>query len=290
MNPELPIKVAKGVLSNSDATTRSKLLDKISSAISILYEPIRIRRLANAEVDAELIHTGGPLGLSLQETQYLKQLIYREEMRSKNFSNIIEKALPLISDNADPSNIDDDWLNSFFDKASRVSSDEMQTIWANILAGETNRNNSFSRQTLIIVDQLSKDNASAFTALGSYTFMYDGSEILFLYNIPDDNEILNYESLIQLESLGLIRYSNLGDAAVDTTNPHVKAKYFNKNFSFDLTNKKKKDGQYQINCGYIHFTKPGTELISICGAELKESVFKDNIAKWENMGIAISVE
>ena len=288
MPSKLPVKLASKLLPTSEETKR-KFLDKIASAVSIIYEPTRITRKAKAEVDAELIHQGRPLGLSIKDTQYLNQLIYREKSRSKNFSKIIEKALPLISNDADPSGIEDDWLNLFFDKASRIKDEDMQLLWAHILAGETNSPSSFSRQTLYIVDQINKSSARAFSELASYKFTFDEDLVVFLYNFPknDDGNVhsLNHDSLIQLESLGLLIINN-NHNTLSTDNSIIDCQYFNHKAKLELQ-RINSNNHYITEPGRVALTLSGKELIRICQADEQESVWEDTVSSWRKQGIKI---
>ena len=63
-----------------------------------------------------------------------EQILYQTNMEA-----IIEKASSHISNDASPENMGNDWLLNFFDKCRTVSEDEMQELWARVLAGEAER-------------------------------------------------------------------------------------------------------------------------------------------------------
>ena len=61
-----------------------------------------------------------------------------------NQSKIVIKSGKYLTTDARPENLDDDWLSDFMDKAGKISSEEMQEIWAKILAQEVNHPSSIS--------------------------------------------------------------------------------------------------------------------------------------------------
>lgn len=64
--------------------------------------------------------------------------------------------------------MDDDWIVNFFDKCRLVRDEQMQSLWARILAGEANKPGTFSRRTVNFVASMDKIDASAFTHLCSF--------------------------------------------------------------------------------------------------------------------------
>ena len=59
-----------------------------------------------------------------------------------------------------------------------VSDDDMQQIWAGILAGEANNSGSFSRRTVNLVADLDKRNAQLFRNLCGFAWMIGFTEVL----------------------------------------------------------------------------------------------------------------
>jgi hypothetical protein len=69
----------------------------------------------------------------------------------------------------EPAQINEDWLNSFEREASGKSTEEVQHVFAKILAGEIRRPSSFSIRTVRLLGQLDTNAAKAFTRLCSLT-------------------------------------------------------------------------------------------------------------------------
>ena len=94
--------------------------------------------------------------------------------------------------------IDEDWMNIFVRFSEDASSDYLQGIWGRILAGEIRRPRAFSSRTLRFIHELDKNTASlcellAKNVVGNLAFIEDSS-----------NSVMNYQSQVELETLGLI--------------------------------------------------------------------------------------
>ena len=97
--------------------------------------------------------------------------------------------------------VDDDWLFRWRDAASVVSSEELQTLWGQVLAGEIKSPGSFSLRTLEFLKNLSHEEALQITKMSS--FVIDG--VIFRGN----KELLDFEGitfsfLLNLQNLGVI--------------------------------------------------------------------------------------
>ena len=95
----------------------------------------RIRAISEAETEIEVA------GLRHRAAE---RFIYEEMKMQSNMEDITQKAIPRLTDNAEPEKIEDDWITNFYDKNRIVSDDQMQDLWAKILAGEANNPGSFS--------------------------------------------------------------------------------------------------------------------------------------------------
>ena len=104
------------------------LINKISDATGVLFEPTRIRRKAKAEADAKITIAKADAivrnielknNLKLQEIskRALQRVVREEVIKQKNIENIILKAIPYITSLAKSEDIDNDWLLKFFDKS-----------------------------------------------------------------------------------------------------------------------------------------------------------------------------
>ena len=150
----------KGSLVNIDFGSLSEpatvLIEKISDAVGGIAKPGQITRVAKAEADAEVIKARARIEISEMEERALQRMVREEGQRQENMESITAKAIPHLKDDAKPDEIEKDWITNFFDKCRLISDQEMQTLWANILAGQANAPGSFSKRTIEIVAALDK--------------------------------------------------------------------------------------------------------------------------------------
>ena len=71
------------------------------------------------------------------------------------------------ANNDDEQTINDDWLNTFEEEARQISTEEMQTLFGRILAGEIRNPGSYSRRTVKILGELDQNTAALFKKLCS---------------------------------------------------------------------------------------------------------------------------
>ena len=154
----------------------TRLIEKVSSALGGVFEPWQIKRVAKAEAEASLIKVESEIEITDLHRRAMHRFVEEEANRQENMEEITEKSIPHLDEQSDPSNMEDDWVTNFFDKSRIVSDDEMQTIWANVLAGEANTPGSFSRRTVNLLADLDKRDAELFQtlcrfgwAVGSFT-------------------------------------------------------------------------------------------------------------------------
>lgn len=81
----------------------------------------------------------------------------------KNMEDITAKAAPHLNDNANPDNMDDDWIANLFDKCRIVSDEEMQSLWARVLSTEANTPGTLSKMTVNRLSDFDKSDANLFT-------------------------------------------------------------------------------------------------------------------------------
>ena len=100
-------------------------------------------------------------------------LIYHSRKLVKEYANlstIYEQAKKQIDIDENQTDIDDDWLHFFFDKAEKVSNESMQFLWSKLLAGEFNKPGSVSRKLLHIISIMDIHSARSFQTFSLYVF------------------------------------------------------------------------------------------------------------------------
>jgi hypothetical protein len=97
--------------------------------------------------------------------------------------------------------IDDDWLFAWREYAGKISSEDLQRLWGNALAGEVKSPGSYSIRTLDFLRTLSKQEAQEISDVSS--FVMQGSIIRSQSDYLQDRGI-TFSRLLRLQDLGII--------------------------------------------------------------------------------------
>jgi len=138
------------------------LIEKISDAIGGIFRPYQIRRIAQAEAEADKVRAISQIEITDLQRRALHRFLVEEGKKQNNIETITQKALPSVSEQATPQNIEDDWITNFFDKCRLISDSEMQNLWAKVLAGEANAPGKYSKRTVNLLAGLDKADAETF--------------------------------------------------------------------------------------------------------------------------------
>ncbi len=127
--------------------------------------------IANAQADARSILVSadstvqGQLDFGQSVTQRIQ---FQEEKRQRNIRAVVRQAALQLGDkDVADSETDHDWTARFFSEIQDISSDEMQSLWAKVIAGEVERPGSTSIKTLSILRNLDRATAALFRTLCS---------------------------------------------------------------------------------------------------------------------------
>lgn len=191
--------------------------------------------------------------------------------------------------------LDVDWVNYYNDVVKNFSNEEMQAIWARILAEECEEPGSISKRLINILQLLDKASAKAFSYMCLHSFLLTAnngeSEYAFIY--PEwshvnmkmcdcyDTSIIGDETIRDLESLGLINFNALGFLIEKN---EVKIDYYGELIKI-VSNSR------QISIGRVTYTRAGEELIKILKIILDRPsnlVFMESICQFfENVGCKV---
>ena len=132
---------------------------------------------------------------------------FQREKRMANMQSIVGQAIEQMPEQVPDTPVDHDWTARFFDDAKDVSNEEMQKLWAKLLAGEVERPGSVSLRTLDILRNMTQKEAKLFARVVNYIFveasssawMFRGSNGVQAF--PD----ISVDELYSLLEAGLIR-------------------------------------------------------------------------------------
>jgi len=259
------------------------LIEKISSAVGILYEPKRITRKAQAEADARKIGALADLQLNSDlERRAISRLVHQESRKQKNIEDITAEAVAALPKDAQPHELDEDWIAHFFQQCQTVSDKEMQSLWSKLLVTEASQSGSIAKRTVNCVSSLAKSDAELFTSFCQFHW-FNG---ILLPVVFDHSEIytaqrITFSALKHLESLGLI---SLESSIVLRRQPSPSAiSYFGQRVMLNYPT-----SAADLAIGRAIFTQAGRELAPICGAQANPEYFLWVLQRWVDAGISVS--
>ena len=258
------------------AKPATKLVEIVSDAIGTLYEPRKVRKLADAEAyklkkltdtaketnfNGEIELLDGKIAINSKDidNSEVKALVVNEVKRlfneNENIRKIADFAYSELENDKEEikEEIDEDWKNNFFDKGRKIYSEDLQFIFGKILAGEIKQPGTYSRRLLNILANLSQKEAALFNKIAKYVLKNSKSSFII-----SDNDILNnfgikIKDIIDLEEAGLINTNHLNISGANS--------YEYKNY---LINFNEQRPELRIHC----LTNCGRELEKIMSQEI----------------------
>src|SRR5262249_28412740 len=97
------------------------LVQKISDAVGGGFKPYQIVRVAKAEAEADRIRAESQIQITDIHRRALHRFLEEEARKQSNIETITQGALPLVTERANPAEVEDDWITNFFDKCRIVS-------------------------------------------------------------------------------------------------------------------------------------------------------------------------
>lgn len=223
----------------------TKLIDTVASGAGILYEPTRIRRKARAEADAAAILARGNEEVQEIDLRVAERFANNELRRQKNIESIVTQAVKALPDEVSSETVSEDWITQFFEYSQDIGDEQMQAVWARILAGEVAEPNSFSPRTLHLVRHLRQNEAAAFRTFCSYIFddVHLVDELTAEYTKGFG---LNFMTLKNLETIGLIDMG-LSLSLDDSEDDSPSLSYFGKEFYLRKRSSEETNDKFLLN-------------------------------------------
>ncbi|WP_415891297.1 DUF2806 domain-containing protein [Neptuniibacter sp. SY11_33] len=240
------------------------LIEKVSSALGGVFEPWQIKRVAKAEAEASLIKAESEIEITDLHRRAMHRFVEEEANRQENMEEITKKSIPHLDEQSDPSNMEDDWVTNFFDKSRIVSDDEMQTIWANVLAGEANTPGSFSRRTVNLLGDLDKKDAELFQTLCRFGWAFGNfTPLIFDSQAAIYNDLgINFSTLSHLDSLGLIQFNSISGFSRQGLPKNFAVAYCGQLLPLEMEN----DQDNKLSIGKVLLSQSGQELAQVVQA------------------------
>lgn len=241
------------------------LIKKVSLAIGGICEPWQTKRIAKAQAEADLIQAQSQIQITDLHRRAIHRFVEEESRRQCNMESITKKALPHLTEGSDPSKMDDDWVTNFFDKSRIVSDEEMQNLWARVLAGEASLPGTYSKRTVNFLGDLDKTDAELFAKLCGFCCQSGG---VFPLVFDVHAEIYNqagiaFNTLNHLESIGLVQFNSMIVFQRRKAPKRITVYYYGTPLHLEFS----KDNDNVLELGHVLFTKTGRELAPICSSQ-----------------------
>ena len=257
----------------------STLIEKASDAVGGLCEPWQIKRVRKAEAKGEaaaaLIKATSDIETTDLHQRAVRRSIWEEAQQQKNMEAILTKAVPQLNENSNPESVENDWIVNFFDKSRVVSDDEMQRLWARVLAGEANAPGTYSKRTVNFISDLDKAEANLFTQFCGFVVQMVGSSEPLPLVFDEGAKIyetqgIDFMGLQHLDSIGLIKFApSMGFKLQDVPKGIV---FIYGGRPLALVMKKATNNTLEI--GKTLLTRTGRELFPICGSKSVEGFWE----------------
>jgi hypothetical protein len=264
------------------------LIEKISDAMGGYFKPYQIKRIAKAEAEAEIIRAQAQIEITDLQRRALARFVAEESLKQDNMEKITQKAIPLLDESSNPQNMEDDWLANFFDKCRIVSDEEMQSLWARVLAGEANSPGAYSKRTVNFLGTFDKKDAILFTKLCGFAWILLEEMYPLVYNKDDaiyNNEGINFNTLTHLDDVGLINFDAISGFILRKLPKRIEVSYYGQLLLVELRN----ETDNNLNVGVVTLTNTGLELSKICGSRPVDGFFDHIVKVWTSKGLILSL-
>ncbi len=214
-----------------------KFLQTIAPAFGRMYEPLEKIIDAKAEAKAEEIKKINEVRTASKIAKLQSELAESVQQRAadrvsttqirqqENLESTFKLVPQFLPERVGDESVDEDWFYQFMEYNQTISDEQMQILWAKILAGEITQPGKFSLRTLQFVKAMSKFDAKLFDNLCNYLFKINFNDSSFFLIGGQEIETyliskgINGIYLAHLKSVGLL----LDSVVYDLTNPDNQA-------------------------------------------------------------------
>jgi Protein of unknown function (DUF2806) len=277
--PEVPI-IPEGF-----GRAAEKLADTVRLVVDVAVGPDRIRARAQAQTDAALIATTGRIKEQELEARAVERLRKREARRQHNIESIAVKGMQALPPPNEVSEkpVSEDWTTRFFEECQDIGDEQMQQIWARILANEVARPGSFAPRTLNVVRDLTRDDANLFARLCGFVWWVPGANFVpIVHDLADPRVqgVLSFSQASHLASLGLIQFAGVAGCHIDKPLKEIVVTYCGQ--AHRLVGEGGTERNFGL--GKFLFTAVGAELLRISQAPGSEEYRNVALEHWKKHG------
>lgn len=270
------------------AKPATALVEKIAEATGGWLKPFQIKRVARAEAAADEIRAAGQIKITELEQRALRRFVGEEGKKQENMESITGKTIPQLEANADPSQIDNDWMTNFFEKCRLISDEEIQNLWSRVLAGEANNPGKYSKRTVDFIGSLDRNDADLFMRLCGFACELLSDIVPLVYLDDEDvygQQEISFNELIHLEQIGLISFPHSEGLSITGLNKKVPFYYHGKQMIIEFDNDAPEN---TLSVGKVMLSQIGEELAPICGSKPVPGFLEYLVGRWAEEGYILS--
>ena len=244
----LPINITLGldklVETFANATGLTALGKIMNAKGEAKAEALLSKKRAETDAEVEILKIQG-------QEKVAQYVLARNSQKVENVGGILSKAEQQFSPDEQVSNepVDKDWMTRFLNIAEEVSDNEMQELWARVLAGEVKQPKSYSLRTLEVLKNISKEEADIIVKTAVYVYE--------LNYICIEDFALNLNDKILLDDLGIV----CGEDLIHTVSLNEKKRNFPVNHNIVFNVYADANIKFDIQC--IKMTKAGSEIMRL---------------------------
>lgn len=280
-----------------DGKPVEKLIDVVSNAVGILFEPWQIVRKAKAEAKSESIiaveraKTKALIDGDIEKAESLERinerLVNKEIRRQNNIENVVYAAGSVLeADNSvSEKPVNQDWATRFFDIVQDVSDNEMQNLWGQILAGEIKQPQSYSLRTLEILRNMTKEDAETFQKVAQFA-LRQGDSFLFTSDNVLEKFGVSYSNIAKLIEIGLLQPGDFVTRSYSTINSSDNK--FGIIYGDLIIIINQKADAPKISISIRQFTTPGNELVKLINITPNINYIKELALRLKNDYVKVS--
>ena len=311
LSPEQQIETIKY---GTDAV--GKLGLSVGKIFGYFYEPTHIKQMAEAEAfkrkqlaDAKAYEIQ-KVGEAIETQQFLpliyrsedgtvavdtsdaKQLMQRSNIRlqnlqiqkERNIESVIGKtALELEGKEADINDeVDNDWLNRYFNIVEDISDEDMQNLWARILEGEILKPRTYSLRLLEFLHSTSKEELDRILKIASFV-LFDGLTIQNAFIIQNDKMLednkISFDDILFYSEIGIL-HSNIQVCRTYSIQAKQKQHLIFYSREYVCIGNNKNNTSQEFNFSVYSVTKLGIELLKLANIPTDKGFCIENIKRW----------
>jgi hypothetical protein len=229
-----------------------------------------------------------------QDERAAARLEIQERRRQRNIEQVVAQAAEELQNAPDSEvsdqQVDPDWTTQFFIHAQDVSNEDMQKIWAKLLAGEVKRPGSFSLRTLNAVKAMSQQEGEIFARLCSVIWYdVDGEKLWALtdakwVHAEDSPLSFNYTDCLRMQECGLVDVAST-HCTIWMPASGFFLSYYGSGFFFQKGSSAKP--RFQLDAGTFHWTTTGEELARIASGMRSQLYLEAVLVHYRKQGLTI---